>query len=272
MTVMPSRAGPAASPGRTLPTRDPMRDRLRAAAIHLVLSAAGACAVLALVLLAWYPPPMPRLLGVDAILTIMLCVDVVLGPLFTLIVFDRRKRRLQWDLTVIAALQLGALAYGLHAVYQGRPAFIVLVKDRFEVVSPADLRLAERGAAQANPFALADPLRPRWVAARMPDSPQERSQIMLEAVSTGRDVQHHPRLYVDLASAAPSVRQHVLSIDRLLALNRDREATVRELVATTGRPVEALGYLPVRGPANDGAVIVDRTDGQPLVVTTFTPW
>jgi hypothetical protein len=172
---------PLSPPRQSLvPSRTALYDRLRAAGLHLALSAALAVAVVAFVLLGWYPPPMAGLLGVDAILLIMLGVDVVLGPLFTLLVFDRRKKRLGWDLATIAALQLLALGYGLHTLHEGRPAFVVLVKDRFEVVSPAELRAEDRAQARGNRFARPDPLRPRWVAARMPDSAQERSAIQQE--------------------------------------------------------------------------------------------
>jgi hypothetical protein len=253
-----------------LPAR-PWRDRVRAAAIHLALSATAAAAVLALVLLAWYPPPMPSLLGVDAILLIMLGVDVVLGPLFTLIVYDRRKRSLKWDLATIAALQSAALAYGVHTVHQGRPAFVVLVKDRFEVVSPADLRPDARAAARANPHARIDPLRPRWVAARMPDAPEDRSRILFEAVSHGRDVQHHPRLYVALDEASATALERALPIVRLRALNPQRTAEVDAAVAATGRDAAALRYLPLRGPASDGAVLMGP-GGDVLAVIALTPW
>jgi hypothetical protein len=249
-----------------------LRDRLRAAALHLLLSAAVAGAVLAVVFLAWYPSPLPQLMGVGAILLIMLGADVVLGPLFTLIVFDRRKRSLRWDLATIAALQVAALAYGLYTIYQGRPAFVVLVKDRFEVISPADLRVEDRAAARGNPSALIDPAGPRWVASRMPDSAQERSDILFESVTHGRDVQHHPRLYADYAGAAAAALERALPIARLRTLNPGQGAEVDALVARTGRAESALRYLPLRGPAKDGAVIVGHPDGRILEVVPLLPW
>jgi hypothetical protein len=254
------------------PVRTVFGDRLRAAGIHLALSAAVGLAVVALVLLAWYPSPMAGLLGVDAILLIMLGIDVVLGPLFTLLVFDRRKRRLGWDLATIAALQLLALGYGLHTIHQGRPAFVVLVKDRFEVVSPAELRAADRAQARGNPFARPDPLRPRWVAARLPDSARERSRILFESLTAGRDLQHHPKLYTDYEEAAGAALQRALPIERLRALNTRRTAEVDAAVAATGRPESELRYLPLRGPARDGTVLVARDDGRVLWVTSLAPW
>ena len=252
--------------------RSPMRDRLIAAGIHLLVSAIVGAAVAALALLAWYPQPLPRLLGVDAILLLVLAVDVILGPVFTLIVFDRRKRRLAWDLAAIATLQVMALGYGLHTLYQGRPAFIVLVRDRFEVVSPAELGAEARAAASGNPDAAIDPLRPRWVAARMPEPGPDRDLILMESVMHGRDVQHHPRLYTDLSAETAAALERALPIDRLRALNPQRGAAVDAAVRATGRDESALRYLPLRGPAADGAVLVGHPDGRVLGAAALDPW
>lgn len=267
-----TRIDSAASVGGDASGRSPMRERLIAAGIHLLLSVIVGTCVAALALVAWYPQPLPTLLGVDAILLIVLAVDVILGPVFTLIVFDRRKRRLAWDLAAIALLQVAALAYGLHTLYQGRPAFVVLVRDRFEVVSPAELGAEARAAALGNPDAAIDPLRPRWVAARMPEAGPDRDLILLESVMHGRDVQHHPRLYTDLAAETAAALERALPIERLRALNPQRTAAVDAAIRATGRDASALRYLPLRGPAADGAVLVGHPDGRVLGAVALDPW
>jgi len=246
--------------------------RLRAAGIHLSLSALLAAAVLALVLLTWYPQPMPRLLGVGSILLIMLAVDVVLGPIFTFIVFDRRKKRLAWDLATIAALQLAALAYGLYTLHQGRPAFVVLVKDRFEIVSPADILPSDLAAAKDNPFAQSRITGPRWVSIRTPESASERQAIMMEALENGRDMQHHPRLYADYESQVSEALTRSLPLTKLRTLNPSSGSEIDTAVAATGLSESALHYLPMRGPAADGAVLVSRADGRVLKVLPLKPW
>jgi len=203
---------------------------------------------------------------------IMLAIDVVLGPLFTAIVYDRRKPRLAMDLAVIVALQAAALAYGLHAIERGRPAFVVLVKDRFEVVSPADLDSASRAQARANPLATIDPLRPRWVAARLPESAEEQALILAEAIAVGRDVQHHPKHYVEYGAEAAAALERALSIARLKALNPARIAQIEQAVAATGLDEARLRYLPIRGPARDGAVLIDAASGRIERVLQLTPW
>ena len=249
-----------------------MAQRLRAAGIHLALSALLAAAVLALVLLTWYPQPLPRLLGVGSILLIMLGVDVVLGPIFTLIVFDRRKKRLAWDLATIAALQLAALAYGIYTLHQGRPAFVVLVKDRFEIVSPAEIMPPDLAVAKDNPFAQFRIIGPHWVSIRMPDSASERQAILMEAFKTGRDVQHHPRFYADYASQVSEALPRSLPVSMLRTLNPNNGNDIDAAVAATGLSESALRYFPMRGPAADGAVLVSQADGRVLKVLPLKPW
>lgn len=271
--IVPVIAPPMAPSTRTgAPAVGGLSDRIRAAGIHLGLSAVAACLVLCLVLLAWYPSPMPGLHGVDAILFIMLAVDVVIGPVFTFIVFDRRKAALALDLATIATLQLAALAYGLHTVHQGRPAFVVLVKDRFEVVAPSELKLEARAHARGNPHAVMDALGPRWVAARMPATLKESDAILFDALGKGRDLQHHPKLYVAYSAEAANAVDRSLPISRLRALNPGRSAEVDAAVAATGRSESGLRYLPLRAPARDGAVLVSFPDGEILSVLPISPW
>ena len=248
------------------------RERLRAAALHLLACIAVVALLSVLVFGAWYPSPMPQLLGVAAILWIVIGVDVVVGPLFTLIVFDRRKPRLKWDLATIFALQLVALAYGVFTVYQGRPGFVVFAKDRFEVISPSDVKPEDWSAAASNPQARLDPLGPRWVAARQPESASEQSTIILDALSTGRDIQHHPKLYVDYSAEQAVALERALPISRLRTLNPDRGPQIDALVAASGRADDALRYLPLRGPAGDGAVLIDAKDAAVVTVAALVPW
>lgn len=249
-----------------------LRERLRAAGLHLGVCLVVVALLSALVFGAWYPSPLPHLLGVGAIMWIVVGVDVVVGPLFTLIVYDRRKPRLKWDLATIFALQLAALAYGVHTLYVGRPAFVVLVKDRFEVTSPSDLREQDRQAGADNPHARMDPMRPRWVAARSPTELQEQMSMALEALNQGRDLQHHPKLYVEYESEAAAALERALPISRLRALNPSRLEQIDELVARSGLPESRLRYLPLRGPGGDGTVLIDSADARVMGIGLLVPW
>ena len=108
------------------------------------LSALIAATVVTIMLLVWYPPPYFDAMGGQGLLKILVGVDVTLGPLLTLIIFDPRKKSLRFDLSVIAALQIAALAYGVWVMFEARPVYTAFAMDRFDIVSanqldPSDL-------------------------------------------------------------------------------------------------------------------------------------
>ena len=68
----------------------------------------------------WYPYPYREISGGRELFLLVITVDVILGPLITLAVFNRKKPRseLRRDLAIVALLQLGALGYGSAAANQ----------------------------------------------------------------------------------------------------------------------------------------------------------
>ena len=110
--------------------------RARAAAIHLTISLALAALAGLLVFAVWYPYPYREISGGRELFILVVTVDVVMGPLMTLAVFNLSKPRKELfrDLAVIAVLQIAALVYGLWTVAVARPVHLVFEIDRFRVV------------------------------------------------------------------------------------------------------------------------------------------
>src|SRR4030095_3232307 len=96
-------------------------NRFKAFAIHLAVSVLIAAIVLTLIIVIWYPPPYFDAMGGDVLLRLLIGVDVTLGPLVTLIIFDPAKPKLELDLATIVVLQLAALAYGGYVMFEARP-------------------------------------------------------------------------------------------------------------------------------------------------------
>ena len=122
-----------------------LASRLKAAGIHLGISALIAGMAAALVFGLWYPWPYRSASGGQALFLLIMSVDLVLGPALTFVVFNRSKTKshLVRDLAVIATLQLAGLAYGLYTVYLARPVAVVFEVDRFRVVSAVEVRHEE---------------------------------------------------------------------------------------------------------------------------------
>ncbi|HVY07428.1 MAG TPA: pilus assembly protein, partial [Burkholderiales bacterium] len=112
------------------------RSRLRAGGIHFCISAAIALLAALFVFVFWYPYPFRELSGGRELFLILVSVDVILGPLITVAIFNRAKplRELKRDLAMVGLLQLVALAYGMWTVFVARPVYVVFEYDRFRVV------------------------------------------------------------------------------------------------------------------------------------------
>lgn len=83
--------------------------RFKAFSIHFAISFAIFLILLYFILFQWYPQPLFSTDGGWRIIRIIVGVDLVLGPLLTLIVFKAGKPGLKFDLTIIAFLQITAL-------------------------------------------------------------------------------------------------------------------------------------------------------------------
>jgi hypothetical protein len=242
--------------------------RWKASGIHLLLSAVIGGAVVLFMLTVWYPWPLFEAAGGSHLIFVLLAVDITLGPLITLVIFKTGKKGLKFDLTVIALLQLTALAYGLHTVYLARPVYLTFTIDRFDLVTAKDLDPQDL-AKVTNPEYKEVPIgRPRYIAAVLPASSDEQLKILGSALS-GKDLQMYPQQYVPYEQEAGNAIKHSKPLDILL--KRDPKA-VEAYLKSAGRTEDSVRFLPLRAPNKDGAVLIDAASGKPLEILLVEPW
>ncbi|MEZ5729990.1 MAG: hypothetical protein R3E48_19625 [Burkholderiaceae bacterium] len=162
-----------------------LKNKLRAGGVHLLISATVVAVVVVLAWRVWYPGYLSIAAGMLTMIGILAAVDIVLGPVCTFIVYRPGKQSLRFDLAVIAGVQLLALAYGVHAIYVARPAYIVFAIDRFEVVSAAELEPRQLKLASPE-FRGLPRTGPRLVAARLPGDREERNALLFRRRSTAQ--------------------------------------------------------------------------------------
>jgi hypothetical protein len=244
--------------------------RWQAAPFHLGISAAIAAAVFATMLLLWYPHPYFHAAGGQTLLLLLIGIDVVVGPLLTLVVFDPRKKHLAFDLAVIAALQLAALAYGGWIMFNARPAYIAFAGDRFELVEanaidPFDL-------ARAAPAFRSLPLTgPRIVGTRLPSSEGELDTLR-RAATFGGSIGVFPQHYVPYAAQARTALARAEPLATLRRKHPEAGAEIDRAVRASGQPEAGLRYLPLQARHGDMTVVVDATDGRVAGVVPIDPW
>lgn len=245
-------------------------NRFQAGLTHLGASALVALAALVLVFIFWYPDVMAQAQGVSRLLMILIGVDVVLGPAITTIIWNPGKGNwLRFDLFVIALVQTLALLYGLQAIYGGRPAYLVFNIDRFEITAFQEVDAASHSRAPA------EFRRSFWgyrtASARLPEDQKERQELLFNSVSGGPDLRQLPHLFLPLHAERETMLAKLHPMGELRTINELDEAAWIELIASFRRPESELGYLPMRGNLEDGAVVLDAKTGEMLGIRMLTP-
>jgi hypothetical protein len=247
-------------------------NRWKAAALHLAISAVIAAVVVTLMLAVWYPQPYFAAMGGETLIMLLIGVDVVIGPLITLIVFDPKKKHLWFDLTVIAALQLAALAYGCSVMFNARPVYTVFVVDRFETVAANRVDAASLATVKTGEFRTLPLDGPKIIAARRPDTAERQSAIVISAMNGGPDLANLPELYVPYAQFRLAAARSARPLAELAQRQPDAVATIRSFVAGTGRAEGAFGFLPMKARNRDMAVVVDVKTGDVIGILPVYPW
>ena len=248
--------------------------RYSAALTHLLISAVLAGTVFALVILAWYPPPLFAASGGKTLLMILICVDVVLGPLITLMVFRPGKPSLRFDLACIALLQTGALIYGIHTVFVARPVFLVFVIDRFEVVTAVQIPPEEQAKAADAEFRHSPLWGYRTVAAVLPSDQSERNRILFASVGgVGLDIQHFPQHYrrYDPAMASAALKS-AQEFSFLRTRDPQQNPAIDAWLKEQALDEKGLVVLPVIVRSHDLTAVLDRASGRIIQLAPFSLW
>jgi len=241
----------------------PLRQKLTATALHLVVSAAFVGVLLLLVTQLWYPEFLFATDGGWQGLRIVIFVDLVLGPLLTFVLYRRGKKGLRSDLVLIAIMQLGALIGGGWVVHSERPLLLVFNEGRFYSVTADDyldagVPVPDLGAVSARP--------PDYMVLVPPESPIDQSPVRTAYVSRGQFIYTH----------VPWMRPGEEQLEKVLAAGvsvatltapPNQEARVEALErwqARTGLRLEDVALVPYSSRFRLVHLAVDRGSGRIL--------
>lgn len=238
-----------------------MSRRIELFAGHLLVSAIAVAGVAAVVFFVWYPDPLVSVQGALVILLLLVLVDVIVGPLITLIVGSPKKprRELVRDLSIIGAIQLAALTYGTYSLFVARPAFVVFNADRFDAVSANEVVTDAPFPYRDPRFASPPVWGPVWVMARQPDSHEDQKRILFSAaMEGGADIKDYPALYEPWPQRQGIGPTRLKPLDQLASVSNEANAAVLEAVRLSGLQQDELVYVPLKGREKIGVVILNR--------------
>lgn len=230
-------------------------NRWKAFALHLLLSLVIISGIAAAALLVWYPHGLYRIAGLDRLMLVMLCIDIVAGPLLTLVVYKVGKPSLRMDLTVVALVQAAFLGYGLHTLWLSRPVFLVASAVRINLVF----------ANEVEPTELAKARRPEWrrlswtgpqLVGVLPPEAKDRQRLLQELMATGRDLHELPSEYVDFDRTAP------------LMLKNSTPYNGKGVQANTNHD----RAIPIISRNGEAEMLVNPSSGSPIKVVPSRQW
>jgi hypothetical protein len=222
--------------------------RLKAFGLHLLVSVSGLALVLGGLYLGWYRWPGWYLSSVLHVVGIVVMVDLVAGPLLTLIVSNPRKPRptLARDIALIVMVQLAALVYGTVTLWGGRPLYYAFSVKSLDCVQASDIDASEIALALRRNPSLAPHWYslPRWIWAPLPEDPAEAMRIVSDAsFGSGKDVTDMPRYFKPWEQGLPKLRDHLMRLDDMKELNKGEKQYLRARLSADGLAADERNLL-----------------------------
>jgi hypothetical protein len=245
--------------------------RWKAASIHLSISITIGLLVLALLFLVWYPQPYFDAAGGQHLIVVLLGVDLVLGPMLTLILFKSGKKGMLFDLWMIGIVQSTALAYGLYVIAESRPVFIVAAVDRFNVITAVDLEPADLANGSKPEFRSLSWTGPRLVGAQLPPRGKELTELMFQGPG-GKDIQNYPKYYVEYAEVASSLLQRAKPLEKLRKAHREAAPILDDWLKNHQLGEDQVVWVPVMARKSSLSMLLDSRTGEVLGALPIYPW
>jgi hypothetical protein len=247
-------------------------NRRKAAAIHLGISFLVVGAITCLIYFLWFPHGLIRVAGMDRLILTMLMVDIVAGPLLTLIVFKAHDMpQTRRDLAVIGLLQAAFMGYALHTAWISRPVFLIWSVDQMYLIyandiEPDDLREGTREATRTLSWA-----GPRVFAVNMPKDPGMRAKIITELIEQQTSLERLPKYYDDFALQTEKLLRAAVPAEEASLPSWMPKDGLRGAIANTGRPANTLRLVPLNSSRAASMMLVDAKTGRPIATLAPPP-
>jgi hypothetical protein len=237
--------------------------RFKAFGWHLLASAIVLAVVVGGLYLGWYRWPGWYLADAGQVTRVMIGVDLVVGPLLTMIIASPLKtmRALARDVSVIAAIQLVALGYGSISLWNGRPLYYAFSEDVLQLVQAYDISSAQAALGREKNPDLAPHWysMPLWIWAPLPPLGPERDKIIQAAVSGGDDVIALPARYKSWVEGQTSLRSQLKKLDDVKYFSGNEKKTLRQRMRVQGLSADQLNSIALTGRGRPLLVVMNTS-------------
>ncbi len=232
--------------------------KLKAFFIHLGISASIFFVILYFIVFHWYPQPFFTTDGGWQGIRIIAGVDMVLGPLLTLIIFKPGKPSLKFDMSVIALIQTAALISGTWIVFNERPLAVVFADNKFRPVPY--YQIIEDAGLSADDIEKFGDHYPLKIVVDLPKDEQKLEAVRRKAFHEFRPLYLQGERYKKLdLSYVDYLRSKSVNMEEYLKDKPDDMKIYRDFLRQQGKKAEDFLFLPLHSRYADFIVAMDPT-------------
>jgi hypothetical protein len=241
---------------------------------HFIASVFVAMIVATLVFHLWYPSPYNQVAGGLDLFTLVVLVDMVCGPLLTIVIFNplKPKKELIRDICLVVLIQLAALMYGLYSLSAARPIWMAFEGNRFRIVSlpDIDLKSLDQAPKELRSLSLTGP---RMVGVRLVEPTDPTFLESVELSMRGMHAAFRPSRWVSYESQVDEIIKGAKPLSNLIERYPAKRDEILKSTKKTGLSIDSLGYWPLdANKRNDWVVIVNLNNGMPENYLPIDGW
>lgn len=222
-----------------------IKSKFKAAGIHLAISGIVFLILAYFIIFKWYPLPYFTADGGWQGIRIVALIDLVLGPLMTLIIFNpgKSKREIRFDLGTIALVQASVLAWGIYTVHDERPVAIVHWDGEFFSMPAKAYHQQNIDLEQLAQYGTKTPV---LIHARRPVSIEELHELL--ALSTEKKLAPFEQfqLYRPFRQNRDEIFVNQLDIDEIVARNAQMRQELDTFLAQSKGDKSDYIYMPLQ--------------------------
>lgn len=236
--------------------------------VHLTLSLLAFSTLVMMMVLFWFPGELFLVDGGWQGLKLVAMVDLVLGPALTLILYKPDKPKLVFDMSMIAAIQIGALAYGFYTTHSQRTVAVVYAENKFATLSARD-------HSEANKQLAALDLEPTTVSATglldiplvLTPQPADYGAFLQNMLNGYPELRERSDLYIPIADGTQSMQSGRQSEEQLEAAGALE--IINKALAKRALTFEDTEIYPFKARYANGLVLFDP---QQLRILDYVPY
>lgn len=242
------------------------KNKFKAFFIHFLLSAVAVSLIFLAVVLIWFPSPFLGLTNFKDIATIIISVDLILGPLLTFVAFNPKKKSLKKDLAFILSIQIIALSYGIYTLFLTHPVYIAYHGNAFSMVTAKQASPEKAKYKQLKVSKLSKP-----TLVYMETNKEIRDKLFAETMNEGRDIEAHAEYYKPYENHIDTILENSLDTVKLFGKENQTPSTKHFLKQYDTRK-DKYAYLPLIGTSRNAIIVLDKKTADVVTTIDIDPW